>query len=67
MKKLFDFPEKVIEFVKHTVHPNDESSIEKALLCLRENKVSQVQSVYRDIPFNKANLYVMNSKAWNGE
>jgi hypothetical protein len=65
-----NFSEQIREYVRLNVDIYEQSSIEKVLAYLRENKISQFGSVYLlttecGIPFNKANLYVMNSKTWN--
>lgn len=72
MKSFFDIPDHITDFVEQTVVSDNKSSIEKALLYFQENGISQMQSVYIlntlcDIPFSKANLYVMSSKAWSGK
>lgn len=58
-------------YVKKNVNIEDDISIENVLIFLKNNNVSQFVSLYLlvtecNISFHKANLYVMNSKAWNG-
>jgi len=70
MNRLFDIDNNIKDYVKKNVDNTNVDSIEKTILYLKENDISQVQTIYLlntlcDIPFSTANLYVMKSKAWN--
>jgi hypothetical protein len=70
MTDLFEFPDAIKEYVRNNVNSNDVYSIEKVLLYLKHKGISQFGSVYLlntecGIPVHRANLYVMDSKAWN--
>jgi len=71
MKSLFDIDDSIKEYVKKNVDSTNVDSIEKVILSLQEQGISQIQTIYLlntlcDIPFATANLYVAKSKAWNG-
>lgn len=70
MQESLELPDTIKEYVKNNVNIEDDTSIENVLLFLKKNNVSQFACLYllvteSNIPFHKANLYVMKSKAWN--
>ena len=69
---MLEFSDEVMAYLNTKTDSSDPESIEKAIQFLKSNGVSQLQTVYLlnkqcEIPFNRANNSVMNSKAWNND